>query len=228
MTANRVTGPLLKVALKRCFGAPFGVGSEFSCRHDKSRYKSRSLWRGLGGVPVHDLRPGEPAARGAASHRPEAGRGARCDGERSPRGRLIPAVASSGPPGLRLPRSLPPASVRGAGERLRHDEDGEHEKAGATPSAVGQRLLLYQGTRVHQPRMCPDNFMLPVMPAARARMWPSCMATHPSILVLRQDPSVFEACAAAPVGNSLYAHTSGLVPDGRFLTSGNGDLSWFR
>jgi hypothetical protein len=169
-----------------------------------------------------------PAARGAASYRPEAGRGARCDGESPPRRRLIPAVASSGPPGLRLPRSLPPASVRGAGERLRYDEDGEHEKARATPSAVGQRLLLDQGTRVHQPRMCPDNFMLPVMPAARARMWPSCMATPPSILVLRQDPSVFEACAAAPVGNSLYAHTSGLVPDGRFLTSGNGDLSWFR
>jgi hypothetical protein len=48
MTANRVTGPLPKVALKRCFGTPFGVASEFSCRHDKSRYKSRSLWRGLG------------------------------------------------------------------------------------------------------------------------------------------------------------------------------------
>jgi hypothetical protein len=63
MTVNRVTGPLPKVALKRCFGAPFGVGSEFSsrlislaisrgvCGEDWGVYQStisalENLWRG--------------------------------------------------------------------------------------------------------------------------------------------------------------------------------------
>ena len=85
-------------------------------------------------------------------------------------------------------------------------------------STVPQRTSLY--TAYCLPRLRDSRAGWPLPPQQDA--------TPPSTLVLRQDPSVFEACAAAPVGNSLYAHTSGLVPDGRFLTSGSGDLSWLR
>jgi hypothetical protein len=46
MAVNRTPGPLLEAALKRCFGAPFGVYGEHRSRHGKSRYRSRVMWRG--------------------------------------------------------------------------------------------------------------------------------------------------------------------------------------
>lgn len=88
---------------------------------------------------------------------PQASRGARCDGERPPRRRLIPAVASPGPPGLRCTGPCRRRVYEELGSVYATMRTESIKKLGQRRARVGQRLLLDQGTRVHQPRMCPDN-----------------------------------------------------------------------